>query len=94
MKMKSTNITGVVVECYHHDSQHRVMVIRQRDAKIHHFFFVSNTPLIDFGDPIQMNYQTEKFFIRKGNSCLTYRIIPLIFPDTLLLELLLEYINI
>lgn len=84
---------GVVVECYHHTRFNRVMIVRSRECKNHFFFYIPLYPPVDFGDKIQMNFEADTFYICRGNSKLTYKITPLIFPNTLLLELINERLS-
>lgn len=84
---------GIVVECYNPDPSHQVIVVRSQKAKNHFFFYAHRTPAVGFGDKIQMNFQEDKFYVRRGNSKLTYKITPLTFPGTLLLELLSERLS-
>lgn len=85
---------GIVVEAYDYDYLRRVLVVRSQEvAKNHTFFFIPRLPAVDFGDIIQMNFADDAFYIRRGNSRLTYRIRPLVFPGTLLLELITERLN-
>jgi len=85
--------TGVVVEAYDHDTRHRVLVVRSRESREHHFFYISRVTPVDFGDILKMNFQKNEFHIRRGNSKLTYKINPLVFPGHLLWELISDYTN-
>lgn len=90
------NQVGFVIECYDHDALHRVLVVQSNDepgAKEFQFFYIPKSPQVDFGDTIQMNFAEENFFVSRGNSKLTYRIHPCVFPNTLLLELIAERMN-
>lgn len=90
------NIKGFVIECYDLDTSHRVMVVQSSDepmAKEYHFFYIPKTPQVDFGDIIQMNFAKNKFYLYRGNSRLSYRIIPSPFPGSLLWELISERLN-
>lgn len=93
MKTDDKNQTGIVVEAYDHDSRHRILVVRSRETKTHHFFYISKITPVDFGDTIQMNFPENKFHIHRGNSKLTYSIFPLTFPGSLLWELITERMN-
>lgn len=94
MKTDDKNQIGIVVECYDHDAQHRILVVQSNDSpKLYQFFYISQSPQVDFGDTIQMNFEREKFHLRRGNSKLTYSITPLIFPGSLLMELITERMN-
>ena len=93
MKTDDKNQIGVIVECYDYDATHRVLVARSQEVKNYHFFYIPKSPQVDFGDTIQMNFVEEKFHIRRGNSKLTYKITPLVFPASLLWELITERMN-
>lgn len=84
---------GIVVECYNHDASHRVLEVYSQETRSYFFFYVSMFPQIDFGDIILMNPAEDKFYVLRGNSKLTYKITPLAFPDTLLMELISERMN-
>jgi len=94
MKTDDNNIIGHVTECYNHDESHRVLEVISNDSpKEYHFFYIHKTPDIEFGDIIQMNFEKQQFYLYKGNSRLSYRIIPQPFPGTLLMELIQEKMN-
>jgi len=93
MKTDDKNQIGIVVECYDHNASHRILVVRSRENKDHHFFYIPTTHQVDFGDTIQMNFTENKFYVYRGNSRLSYRIIPHPFPGSLLWELILEHLN-
>lgn len=90
METDEKNEIGVVVECYNHDSIHCVLTVRSQDEKMFHFFYIPAIPQIDFGDIIQMNFSDDKWSVRRGNSKLTFKINPLVFPKSLLWELITE----
>lgn len=81
---------GIVIECYNHDSSHRILVVRSKDVPNYHFFYLAMSPIIDFGDEIQMNPAEDKYSVRRGNSKLTFKLTPLVFPGSLLMELITE----
>jgi len=89
-------ITGIVIESYDR-GENQMVITDSPDPGIgkHHFFFffLPQHPVINFGDTILMNIQADKYWIHHGNSHLTYRIFPLVFPGTLLLELILDRID-
>jgi len=88
------NIIGHVIECYDHDETHRVLEVIINDSpKTYNFFYVPKFPDINFGDIVQMNFETQQFHVFRGNSRLSYSIIPQVFPGTLLWELILGRIN-
>lgn len=94
MKTDDKNEIGMVVECYDHDASHRILIVQVDDSpEMYQFFYTSKTPEIDFGDIIQMNFVEEKFYVRRGNSKLIFKITPLVFPGTLLMELIIERMN-
>lgn len=94
MKTDDNNQIGFVVEAYDHDDQHRVLVVQSNDLPtVYHFFFISKYPTIDFGDEVQMNIAEDKYSVRRGNSKLTFKITPLVFPGSLLMELIVERMN-
>jgi len=63
------------------------------EAKEFLYFYLPKTPNIDFGDHIQINLAEDRIYVVKGNSRLSYRIIPSTFPNTLLWELMTERMN-
>lgn len=93
--MKTDNyIIGHVTECYDYDESHRIMEVISNDCpKAYHFFYIPKTPDICFGDIVQMNFEKQQFHLYRGNSRLSYRILPQTFPGTLLLELIQEKMN-
>jgi len=94
MIMESDKIRiGIVVECYDHDESHQILVVRDRKKADRHFFYTLKNPRVDFGDIIQMNFVEDKFYVYRGNSRLSYRIIPSPFPGSLLWELIIEHLN-
>ena len=58
-----------------------------------HFFFLPSTPDVDFGDLLQMDFNPQSYFVHHGNPHLTYKITPLVFPETLLYELIIERVG-
>ena len=94
MKSDDKNLTGIVINCYDHDAEHRILTVLSNDLPlIRHFFFIPTTPQVDFGDIVQMNFAEEKYYVYRGNSRLSYKIIPLTFPGSLLIELINEHLN-
>lgn len=93
MKTADKNEIGVVVECYDHDAMHRVLIVRSQDVANSHFFYTTKIPQVDFRDRIQMNFAEGKLYVRRGNSKLIFKVIPLEFPGTLLWELIAERTN-
>jgi len=94
VKTDDKNQVGIVVECYNHDKTHQVLVVRLKgDTRNHHFLFIPDTPAIDFGDTIHLNPAEGNYSVCRGNSKLTYKIIPQVFPGTLLMEVVQEYLN-
>lgn len=93
MKTNSKYEVGIVVEIYDHDSTHRIMTVRSKDVLNHHFFYLGMTPIIDFGDEVEMNFEKEEYSVCRGNSKLTYKINLLPFPGSLLWELISERMN-
>lgn len=84
----------IVVECYDHDATHRVVVAHASTVhKVYLFFYVGLHPEISFGDTLLVNLSDEEFYVCRGNGKLTFKITPLIFPGTLLFELLSERLN-
>lgn len=86
------SIIGIVIESYTH-GENQVVVVHCPDAKIHRFFYLPKHPDINFGDFLLMNFHTDRFRVSYGSPHLTYRIFPLVFPGTLLWELILERTN-
>lgn len=84
---------GIVIECYDHDISHRIVVVRSVDKKVYYFFYIPITPQVAFGDKFLMNFTKDQYYVSRGNSRLTYKITPLVFPGTLLLELITERMN-
>ena len=84
---------GIVVEIYNHNTSHCVLIVRSQDIKNYYYFYIPTIPQVDFGDIIEMNFLKEKFYIFRGNPRLTFKIIPSVFPGTLLWELISERIN-
>ena len=94
MIANNENIIGHVTECYDHNVSHRILEVISNDSpKAYHFFYIPKTPDINFGDIVQMNFEKQQFYLYKGNSRLSYRILPQVFPGTLLLELIQERMN-
>lgn len=94
MKTDDKNQIGIVVEVYDHDASHCVLEVQLNDSPgEYRFFFISKFPQIDFGDTIQMNFAEDKYSVLRGNSKLTFKIIPLEFPGSLLMELITERMN-
>ena len=93
MNPDNTNQIGIVIESYNHDALHRVVIVQLCEGKNYFFFYVPEHPTIEFGDILLMNFYTEKHKLRRGNDRLTYSIHPLVFPGTLLLELISERMN-
>lgn len=94
MKTDDKNLMGVVVEVYDHDASHRILVVQSNDSpNVYQFFYISKTPEVNFGDIIQMNFADDKFHVCRGNSKLSYKITPLVFPGSLLMELITERMN-
>ena len=93
MKTDGKDQIGIAVEIYNHDASHRILVVRSQDAPMYHFFYLGMSPIIDFGDEMLMNPAEDKYAVRRGNSKLTFRIIPLVFPGRLLMELIAERMN-
>ena len=84
---------GIVVESYNHDPLHRVIVAQLREAKSYFFFYVPESPSVEFGDILLMNFYHDRYILRRGNDRLTYTIHSLVFPGDLLLELISERMN-
>ena len=84
---------GIVVECFDPNASHRVLIARSRETKSYTYFYIPRIPVVDFGDTIQMNIAENKYYIRRGNSKLIFKITPLDFPGTLLMELISERLN-
>jgi hypothetical protein len=94
MKTDDNNIIGHVTECYNHDENHCVLTVIVNDNPwSYHFFYIPKTPDVNFGDIIQMNFEKQQFYVFKGNSRLSYKISPQVFPGTLLVELIQERMN-
>lgn len=88
------NQIGVVIECYDHNATHCVLEVQSNDLpKEFHYFYIPKTPEVNFGDTVQMNFAENKFYVYRGNSRLTFKIIPSTFPGSLLWELITERIN-
>ena len=58
-----------------------------------HFFYLPPRPDVSFGDTILMNSNPQRIFIHHGNPHLTYKTTPIVFPETLLWELIMERIS-
>ena len=58
-----------------------------------HFFYLPARPDVSFGDTILMNFNPQRILIHHGNPLLTYKITPIVFPETLLWELIIERIS-
>lgn len=94
MKSEGTQQKGIVVESYNHDPLHRVVTVCLQDnIKSYFFFFVPEVPAVELGDIFLMNFYADKYYIRRGNDRLTFKITPTIFPGDLLLELISERLN-
>ena len=93
MELENTTEKGIVVESYSYDSSHQVVTARCQQGKCRHFFFLPQSPNINFGDILLMDFGQEQFHVHHGNPHLSYRIFPAVFPGTLLLELLLDNLN-
>ena len=86
-------IKGIVIECYDHDS-HRVVVAQTNDAPGEYsFFYIPQTPEVNFGDIIQLNPAEGEFYVYRGNGRLTFKINPTAFPGGLLWELISERLS-
>ena len=86
MKTDESQI-AFVTESYDH-GENQVVVARDPNIVMHHFFYLPKYPTINFGDTLLMNLRTDKYWIHHGNPRLSYRIFPLSFPGTLLWELI------
>lgn len=84
--------TGIVIESYTHDIN-QVVIAREPDIKMLHFLYLPRHPDINFGDTIIINFHTSQYWVHHGNPHLTYRIFPITFPGTLLLELISDQMN-
>ncbi len=85
---------GIVIESYNHNDIHRVVVVKlPGEDKNYFFFYVSEHPRVEFGDTIEMNFYSDEYYICRGNDRLTFKLTPLVFPDTLLYELITERMN-
>ena len=91
MKTDETQI-GIVVESYAY-GENQVVIARSPDTKIYHFFYLPSHPDINFGDTLIMIFNIERFYLSRGNPHLTYRLFPLVFPGTLLWELIFDRMN-
>lgn len=90
------NVIGHVIECYDHNATHRVLEVQSNDepgAKAFHFFYIPKNPEVSFGDIVQMNFAESKFYLYRGNSRLSFRIMPSPFPGSLLWELIHTRMN-
>ena len=94
MKLDDRNQIGIVIHCYDHNTTHCVLEVMSNDVpKEVHFFYIGKTPQVNFGDRVQMNFAENKFYIFRGNSRLSFRIIPSPFPGGLLWELISDRMN-
>ena len=84
-------ISAVVIESRSHGENQVVTACGPAGA--FHFFYLPPSPDVSLGDIILMNFNPQAFFIHHGNPHLTYKITPLVFPDTLLYELISERIT-
>lgn len=84
-------ISAVVIESYNRGENQ--VVIACGPVGSFHFLYLPPSPDVSFGDTILMNFNPQRFFIHHGNPHLTYKITPLIFPETLLYELISERIS-
>jgi len=92
--IRSNDEIFIVVECLAYDATHRI--VTAHSSAIHKnylFLYVGLHPEIDFGDTLLANLANEEFYVCRGNGKLTFKITPLIFPGTLLFELLSERLN-
>lgn len=88
--------TGVVVEAYHHDKTHLIVVIRDCKDKHYYFFYVNTTPKVELGDIAQMDFPKDKIFILRRIATrpfMKFQLKPLIWPGTLLAETMADRIN-
>ena len=83
---------GIVIEAYDHD-RNQVVTAYGPTPGHYQFFYLPPHPAINFGDTILMNFNNQKLFVHHGNPHLTYRISPIVFPGTLLYELITERIQ-
>ena len=87
-------VIGIVIECFDHGSIYRVLEVQSEDSpKMYHFFYILRHPEVNFGDTVQMNFPKAEFYVYRGNSRLTFKINPHIFPNTLLWELISERLS-
>lgn len=94
MKPNDKTGKGIVIECYDHDANHRVLVIQSSDdpdAKAYHFLYIPIHPDVSFGDRILMDISKSKFYVDRGNPKLPFKLTTLTFPGDLLMELISEY---
>ena len=91
MKTDESQI-AIVTESYD-QGENQVVVARDPDIVMHHFFFLPQHPAVNFGDTLIMKLHTDKYWIHHGNPRLSYRIFPLPFPGTLLWELIQTQMN-
>ena len=91
MENNNKNQPGIVIESYNDTPDHRIIIVQTPDDfKSVYFFYIQEYPKVDFGDVLLMNFADDAFFIYHGNPRLRYKIIPLPFPGSLLLELIAE----
>jgi hypothetical protein len=91
-KDRNTEI-GIVVEVYNHTPENCVLVVRSRDERKFHFFYIPTNPEVSFGDFIEMNFDIEEIYVYRGNSRLTFKTNAQEFPGSLLMELITERMN-
>ena len=84
-------ISAVIIESYNR-GENQVITACGPEGSFH-FFYLPPRPDVSFGDTIQMNFNPQRIFIHHGNPHLTYKITPLVFPETLLYELLMDRVS-
>jgi len=85
---------GIVVEIYDHNTAHRVLVVQLDDSpNAHYFSYIPKVPDVNFGDILGMNFIKNRFYVYRGSPRLKYKITPVAFPGTLLMELITERMN-
>lgn len=88
MEMNNDEITtGIVIDSYSH-GENQVVTVRDSELEMRHFFYLPKYPDVSFGDTILLSLHSDKYWVHHGNPHLTYRLFPIAFPGTLLLEII------
>ena len=88
-----TSRKAIVVESYDYSPTRIVVTIEYTDGGGFFFLFLPKTPVVSFGDIIEMDLEKDRVYLSRGNEKLRFQLHPDDFPPGVLGKLIEDRIS-